>query len=111
MPGIISPTGAVLADAQAALAQRRAELIGHAGELLGLVGGVGRPCFSKQGQDVGDRADVVRAGGQLDAALAGRARNGRRPAARPSARNWRRCGVFRSRRDSGQPIRSALIDS
>ena len=111
MPGIISPDRHVLAEPQARAGQGRA----GAGRPCRRASGLrrptrGRPCFSKQGQDVGDRADVVRADGQLHAALA-------RPAAASastsrSAIRSKQASVsrFSVQTGTGQPICSALID-
>ena len=76
MPGIISPTGPYSRIRMPYWLSACAELIAHAGQLLGLVGRLRQAVFLQQRQHVGDRADIVRAGGQRDAALAFLARNG-----------------------------------
>ncbi len=67
--------GGVLPDSHAVFAQREAELIAHARELLSLQGRFRQIVFFEERQDERDGADIVRAGGQLDAALAGLARH------------------------------------
>ena len=76
MPGIISPTRHVLADPQTLFHQRLPQRIGHAVELLEFDGRRRQSLFLQEGKRVGDRADVVRSQGQLDAALARPPRHG-----------------------------------